>query len=203
MSNRLNRARYRGYAPVYDHLARVFEPGRVRAIDRLEPAAEDRILILGAGTGRDLEHLPPTAEITTVDLTPAMVRRTAARADALGLDVDARVGDAQSLDLEENAFDVVLLHLVLTVVPDPTAVVAETARVLAPDGRVSIYDKFVPEGTTPSAIRRALNPLARLLFSDLTRELGPMLAETDLELVSRTSVYGDLYTIAIARPDVR
>jgi ubiquinone/menaquinone biosynthesis C-methylase UbiE len=200
MSNRWNQIRYRGYAPVYDKLARVFEPGRKRAIEQLDLDSDDRILVLGAGTGSDLEYLPRGAEITTIDITPAMVRRTEARADSLDIDVDARVGDAQALEFEKDRFDVVLLHLILTVVPDPEAVIAETSRVLASDGRVSIYDKFIQEGTQPSLIRRVLNPFARFLFSDLTRQLGPMLAETGLEIETRSHIYGDLYTIATARP---
>ncbi|MFB6360077.1 MAG: methyltransferase domain-containing protein [Halobacteriales archaeon] len=39
--------------------------------------------------------------------------------------MDARVGDAQAVDLEDESFDGVLLHLLLSVVPDPDAVVAE------------------------------------------------------------------------------
>jgi ubiquinone/menaquinone biosynthesis C-methylase UbiE len=167
-TNWWNRTRYRLYAPVYDLVTRPLERGRERAIDRLDLGADDRILILGCGPGVDLEYLPTDATIVALDITPAMVERTATRAEALGLDVDARVGDAGSLPFEDDSFDAVLLHLVLSVVPDPGAVVSETACVLAPDGRVSIHDEFVPEGTEPSLPRRVVNPLARFLFSDLT-----------------------------------
>jgi ubiquinone/menaquinone biosynthesis C-methylase UbiE len=116
------------------------------------------------------------------------------------MDVDARVGDAHHLDFDDGAFDAVLLHLILTVVPDPDAVAAEAARVLAADGRVSIYDKFVPPGKPPSLQRRALNPLARFLFSDLTRRLEPMIEGTGLTLGRRDSFLGGLYTVTVARP---
>jgi ubiquinone/menaquinone biosynthesis C-methylase UbiE len=195
-----NRTRYQFYAPIYDWVAWPLEAGRRRAIQQVAPTAEDRILILGCGPGSDLEYLPSGASITAIDVAPAMVHRTEKRADALGMDVDAQVGDAQDLPFEDDAFDLVLLHLILSVVPDPEAVAAETARVLAPDGRVSIYDKFVPEGTEPSLLRRALNPVARVLFSDLTRTLDPLLSEAGLEVVEpRESALGGLYTLAVAR----
>jgi len=200
LANWWNRTRYRLYAPVYDWGAKPLERGRQRAIDRLDPQPGDRILILGCGTGMDLEHLPAGTSITAIDVAPAMVSRTAARADALGLDVDARVGDAQALPFDDDSFDAVLLHLVLSVVPDPDAVAAETARVLAPDGRVSIYDKFVPAERTPSLLRRAVNPLARFFFADLTRSLEPMLAETGLAVDAEESCFGGLYSVTIARP---
>lgn len=195
-----NRTRYQLYAPIYDWVARPLEAGRKRAIEQAAPSSDDSILILGSGPGSDLEYLPRGASITAIDAAPAMVRRTEERAERLRMDVDAHVGDAQALSFDDDAFDVVLLHLILSVVPDPEAVATETARVLAPDGRVSIYDKFVPAGTEPSLLRRALNPLARFLFSDLTRELDPLLSQAGLEVVApRKSALGGLYTLATAK----
>lgn len=196
-----NRTRYQLYAPIYDWVARPLEQGRRRAIERTGLSSGDRVLILGCGTGSDLKYLPRGTKVTAVDVAPAMIRRTKARAERLGMEVDARVGDAQALPFEDGAFDAVLLHLILSVVPDPQAVMAETSRVLAPGGRVSIYDKFIPEGTDPSLLRRALNPLTRFLFSDITRRLDPLLSKAGLSVVEpRESALGGLYTIAQARP---
>ena len=145
-----NRTRYQLYAPIYDLVARPLERGRERAVDQLDLQPGDRVLILGAGTGSDLKYLPDDVQVTAVDAAPAMVRRTRKRAAALGRDVDARIGDAQALPFEDETFDAVLLHLILSVVPDPKSVAAETARVLAPGGRVSVYDKFAPESAESS-----------------------------------------------------
>jgi phosphatidylethanolamine/phosphatidyl-N-methylethanolamine N-methyltransferase len=194
-----NRTRYQLYAPIYDAVARPLERGRKRAIERLDLGPGDRILILGCGTGSDLKYLPPGAPITAIDAAPAMVRRTKARAEGLGMEVDARVGDAQALPFDDGAFDAVLLHLILSVVPDPQAVAAETARVLGSGGRVSIYDKFAPENEESSLLRRTLNPAARFLFSDLTRRLEPLLSSAGLEVKgARETVLGGLYTVAVA-----
>lgn len=77
---------------------------------------------------------------------------------------------------------------------------AEAERVLAPDGRVSVYDEFLPDGESPSLLRRGLDPPARLLFSDLTRELGPLVADTDLAVRTREWRLGGLYTVALISP---
>lgn len=198
VSNWWNRTRYGLYAPVYDWGARPLERGRRHAIEQLDIQPGDSVLIPGSGTGMDLEYLPAGVEVTAIDVTPAMVRRTEKRGELLGLDVDARIGDARSLPFEDDSFDAVLLHLVLSVVPDPEEVVAETARVLNSEGRISIYDKFIPEGTKPSLLRRAVNPVARFLFADLTRHLEPMAAGTELELTTEESVLGGIYTVTIA-----
>jgi phosphatidylethanolamine/phosphatidyl-N-methylethanolamine N-methyltransferase len=195
-----NRTRYSLYAPVYDWVAKPLARGRKRAIERLDLERGDRVLILGCGPGSDLDYLPEGVSVTAVDLSPAMIRRTEARAETLGVDVDARVGDARDLPFEDDTFDAVLLHLVLSVVPDAEQVATEADRVLAPDGRASIYDKFVPEGESPSLLRRALNPVTRFLFSDVTKQLGALLAETTLQVSDRESFLGGLYTVTVARP---
>jgi ubiquinone/menaquinone biosynthesis C-methylase UbiE len=196
-----NRARYRLYAPVYDWGARPLERGRKRAIERLDPQPGEHILILGSGTGMDLEYLPTGVEVTAIDAVSAMVQRTKARGETVGIDVDARVGDARSLPFDDETFDAVLLHLVLSVVPEPEKVVAESARVLNQDGRVSIYDKFITEGSDPSLLRRAVNPAARFLFADLNRRLEPMVTGTSLDIGKREPFLGGLYTVTIARPN--
>lgn len=176
-----NRLRYSLYAPVYDAVARVFARDRRRAVALVAPERGERVLIVGAGTGLDLEFLPEGCEITAVDLSPAMVRRIRRRAARLGLTVEARVMDAERLDLPEGHYDVVLLHLILAVVPDPLACAREAARVLKPGGRISVLDKFLDDNAQPSAGRRLANAVANTLFSDINRRLTPILEQAGLE----------------------
>ena len=198
LTNRWNRVRYRLYAPIYDAVAWPLERGRKRAIERLDPDPDSRILILGCGTGRDLDYLLPVASVRATDLVPSMVKRTAVRGADQNQEVSVGIADAHTLPFYDDTFDTVLLHLVLSVVPDPEAVVAETERVLAPDGRVSIYDKFSPEDGDPALARRVANPVARLLFADLNRPLEPMVDATSLTVGRREPFLGGLYTVAVA-----
>jgi len=137
----LDRLVWRFTAPVYDRLARNVAPGRAWVADSLALSSDDRVLLLGCGTGLDLEYLPTGAEIVAVDRSPAMVHRCRRRAGALGIDIEARVGDARSVASPERSFDAVLVHLLLSIVDDPDAVLAEASRVLVPDGSVSIIDE--------------------------------------------------------------
>jgi len=121
LATRWRRGRWRLYAPVYDRLAAPFEAGRRRAIDHLDLDSADRILLVGAGTGLDLPHLPADADVSAIDVVPENVRRTRRRADTLDRPVDARVADAAALPYPDDAFDAVCLHLLLAVVPDPGA----------------------------------------------------------------------------------
>jgi hypothetical protein len=45
---------------------------------------------------------------------------------------------------------------------------------------VAVFDKFLRDEEQPSLLRRALNVVARPLFSDLNRRMGPLVAATTL-----------------------
>ncbi|HEX8618417.1 MAG TPA: class I SAM-dependent methyltransferase [Thermoanaerobaculia bacterium] len=198
-TNRWNRLRYTLYAPFYDVIVRRLARGRRRAVELLNVRDGERVLIVGCGTGLDLELLPRTAQITAVDLTPAMVEKTRARAASLGMRVDARVMDAAALELDAASFDCVLLHLILAVVPDPQATARECARVLRNGGRVSIFDKFLPDDRTPSLPRRMVNMLTNVFATEINRRLGEIVAGTPLQIeTSEPSVFGGVFRVIVA-----
>lgn len=194
-TNRWNRARYTLYAPFYDVIVGRLGKGRRRAIELLDVQPGEHVLIDGCGTGLDLELLPRDCRITAIDLTPAMVDKTRARAVALGMTIDARVMDAAALEFADESFDCVVLHLILAVVPDPRSTAREAARVLRRGGRASIFDKFASGRV--SLARRALNVATNFFATDITRRLEDVLAGTELQIVrEEKSVFGGLFRVA-------
>lgn len=151
---------YSAAAPLYDTLtSRLTARARARSIARAAPGPGERVLIVGVGTGQDLPYLSRDAVVTAIDLTAPMLARARTRAEALGLAVDFRVGDAMALDLPDGSFDVVLLHLIVAVVPDARRALAEAVRVVRVGGRLALYDKFVRRDSGP--LLRALNVVTR------------------------------------------
>ena len=92
-----NRLRYTVWAPAYDAIARAagFDTARRLSIDRLRLASGDRVLIVGAGTGLDLDFLPSNVDVTAIDVTPAMLKHLERRAAGTGRAVTARIMDAR------------------------------------------------------------------------------------------------------------
>ena len=174
---------YTAWSPVYNRLVAPFNAKRRRSLELANPQPGERVLIVGAGTGLDLDHLPPGLSVSAIDLTPAMIFRLRRRAGRLGLAVDARVMNAQALDFPDASFDLVILHLILAVLPDPVRCLQEVQRVLRPGGRAVILDKFVKEQGTPPLGLRLLNPLMSLFGTQLTRRLPPILAATNLRVI--------------------
>jgi phosphatidylethanolamine/phosphatidyl-N-methylethanolamine N-methyltransferase len=194
-TNRWNRLRYTLYAPFYDLIVRRLVRGRRRAIELLNVQLGERVLIDGCGTGLDLELLPRDCRITAIDITPAMVEKTLARAAVLGMTIDARVMDAAALEFEDESFDCVVLHLILAVVPDPYGTAREAARVLRRGGRVSIFDKFADRA---SVVRRVVNVVTNFVATDITRRLDDILAGTELRAVcEEPSVFGGVFRVVL------
>jgi phosphatidylethanolamine/phosphatidyl-N-methylethanolamine N-methyltransferase len=177
-----NRLRYTVWAPAYDAVvgAAGLNTARRLSIDRLRLASGNRVLIVGAGTGLDLDFLPPNVHVTAIDVTPAMLKHLDRRAAGTGRSVTARIMDARQLAFPDSSFDAVVMHLILAVMPEPERGLREAVRVLKPGGRIAVFDKFLRDEERPSLKRRLLNAIAKPLFSDLNRRLGPLIAGTPL-----------------------
>jgi phosphatidylethanolamine/phosphatidyl-N-methylethanolamine N-methyltransferase len=193
-----NRLRYTVWAPAYDAIARAggFDAARRLSIDRLRLAAGDRVLIVGAGTGLDLDFLPSTVDVTAIDVTPAMLKHLERRAAVTGRSVTVRIMDARQLAFPDSSFDAVVMHLILAVMPEPERGVREAVRVLRPGGRIAVFDKFLRDQERPSLKRRLLNALAKPLFSDLNRRLGPLMTGARLVVEQDEPVaFGGAYRV--------
>lgn len=93
---RWNQVRYTAYAPFYDLFVRPFHAARRRAITQLHLQGNERILIVGAGTGLDLHFLPRSVQVTAIDITPTMLRRADERGRQLGHQVAVAVTNAEA-----------------------------------------------------------------------------------------------------------
>ena len=186
-----NRFRYSLYAPIYDPWvgrAPIFTRGRRRAHELAALQPGETVLLVAAGTGLDLPLLPSGVHVVAGDIAPAMVRRLRARAESLRLDARVAEMDAAHLPLPDGSVDCVLLHLALAVVPDPVATIREAGRVLRPEGRISVFDKFLPDDQRPSLVRRLVDVVANVLATTVNRQLGPLAAAGGLRIVHREAV---------------
>lgn len=163
-------------APFYDAMiARATGAARRDSLAHL-PHAPGRVLIDGIGTGLDLPLLPPQHHYVGLDLTGAMLAR--ARPRCAHLHFAALQGDAQRLPFADASFDHAVLHLILAVVPDPQACLAEIARVVRPGGTILVFDKFLKPGQ-PAMLRRLANRLLRHVATRLDVVFEEVLDATD------------------------
>jgi ubiquinone/menaquinone biosynthesis C-methylase UbiE len=166
------RAIYDRFAPQYDKRIAFFERllfagGREWVCSR----ARGEVLEIAVGTGRNLALYPDGVTLTGIELSPAMLAIARRRAEAAGTEADLRVGDAESLEFDDESFDSVVVTLALCTIPDDRKAIAEIARVLRPGGRLLFLEHVRSESLVVRVGQRLLDPLAHRLDGDhLLRE---------------------------------
>jgi ArsR family transcriptional regulator len=102
-------------------------------------------LDLGTGTGRILELVAPRASRAVgIDLNSEMLSLARARIERASLNhAQVRRGDLFQVPYADQSFDLITVHQVLHYLEDPSAAVAEAARLLKPGGKFVIVD-FAP-----------------------------------------------------------
>jgi ubiquinone/menaquinone biosynthesis C-methylase UbiE len=113
-------------------------------LDGLRLRAGSRVLDLGCGLGDDTfqvaARVGASGRVTGVDVSTSMIDEARRRAEQRGLPVDFEVGDSQALRFATGTFDGVRAERMLMHVPDAERAIAEMVRVLAPGGRLSVFD---------------------------------------------------------------
>lgn len=201
MTNERNRSVYRSWAPIYDATVnQIFMPGRRRALHVLALQPGERVLIVGAGTGEDLPLLPSGAEAVGTDICPEMLAKARHKLKGSRARVTLLQADAQIPLAGEGVFDAAILNLILSVVPDGKACLQSTFQVLKPGARAVIFDKFLPDGHRPSALRRTMNLFSTVLGTDINRRLSDMLRDCPCKvLLDEPSIGGGLYRVVLLR----
>ena len=139
---------------------------RVRdaVLSYIEPG--DRVLDVGCGTGTlAIKAAQKRAQVIGIDQSPAMLKLAREKAQASGVEVDFRLAQAQSLDLNEK-FDVVTATFALSEIsPDEVEmVVADLAERLKPGGKMIVADEARPT----KALQRIVSGLQRAIVALLT-----------------------------------
>ncbi|WP_395666303.1 class I SAM-dependent methyltransferase [Methylocella sp.] len=151
-------ASYARWAPVYDlAFALVMRPGR-RAAAAAASRPGGRVLDVGVGTGLELPMFDRATRLVGVDLSEPMLARARARvrAERLANVEGLLVMDATRLAFPDASFDAAVAPYVLTVVPDPHAMLDEIWRVTKPGGELVLVNHFGADSGPLALIERQL-----------------------------------------------
>lgn len=152
---------YRRWAPFYDQtFGLVATHGRRAAVSMINKR-EGRVLEVGVGTGLSLPRYRPELEVVGIDLSEHMLSLAADRVERLKTRGRGLVlMDAGRLAFPDHSFETSVAMYVMTVVPDPAAVMREIERVTKPGGEILVVNHFSREGGVRGFVENRLAPYA-------------------------------------------
>lgn len=132
------------------------------------------VVDLGSGAGNDVfiarSVVGETGRVIGVDMTPEMIAKARANAERRGFkNVEFRLGDIESLPVDDAAADVVVSNCVLNLVPDKRLAFAEIFRILKPGGRFCVSD-IVLKGELPAKLQEVAELYVGCVAGALTAE---------------------------------
>jgi arsenite methyltransferase len=118
----------------------------------------DTVVDLGSGAGNDCfiarSIVGDGGRIIGLDMTEAMIAKARSNASKLGFtNVEFRLGDIETMPIEDNTADVVVSNCVMNLVPNKQKSFAETFRIVKHGGHFSISD-IVLHGELPEDLRK-------------------------------------------------
>jgi ubiquinone/menaquinone biosynthesis C-methylase UbiE len=165
----------------------------MRQREKLVPLAQGRVLEIGIGSGlnipfydaKNVEHLwglDPSAEMWSI---------AQKNADGHHLDVEFIQSGAESIPLDDNSTDTVVMTYTMCTVPHVHAALDEIRRVLKPAGKLL----FCEHGTAPDkSVQRwqnRLNPIWRKLSGgcNLNRPIPELLEQAGFKSSDMQAMY--------------
>jgi arsenite methyltransferase len=132
--------------------------GNPTATAHLRPG--EVVVDLGSGGGLDVflaaKMVGPEGWAIGIDMTPAMIERARANAEAGGYtNVDFHQATIDRIPLPNASVDCVISNCVLNLAPDKPAVFREIARILKPGGRLAVSDIALKD-ELPEAVARSM-----------------------------------------------
>jgi sarcosine/dimethylglycine N-methyltransferase len=151
-------------------------------VDLAEISSSDRVLDAGTGIGGTARLIAAErgAHVTAVDLTREYCEVATWLNGAVGLDdmIDVRTADVTELPFDAGSFDVVVSQHVQMNIADKGRLYAEARRVLAPGGRLALWDAAAGPGgplhlPVPWATSRAQSHLVTAeRLAEILRDAG-------------------------------
>ncbi len=178
---------------VYENIAWAYDaffgptlhPGRVQAIQRMAIGPRDHVLEVGVGTGINAALYPRTCTVTGIDFSGSMLEKARDRMARKRIhNVRLLEMDAANLKFADGTFDIVYAPYVISVVPDPVAVVREMQRVCRVGGRVIFLNHFLSDNRALARVERAISPFTVHIGFKSDLDLPAFLTQADLHPVS-------------------
>jgi len=132
------------------------------------------VVDLGSGGGIDCflasQKVGQNGQVIGIDMTREMIDLARKNAiDGKYENVDFRLGEIESLPLEDRSVDLIISNCVINLAPNKANVFAEAFRVLKPGGRIMVSDLVTSE-EIPDDVRKSFEAWAACIAGALIKD---------------------------------
>lgn len=184
----------------YDRVSKVFDFFRSGDMARWSPDQRTlfknlngKVLYIGVGTGQEIINFPPGLDITAVDISYEMLKRSRQRVQKYNGNIHRCQMDAQTTAFADNTFDTVLTVCVLCSVKQPVICLEELKRVLKPDGELVMFEHVLSKNPIYAFILKNMSYITEFLEGTyLDRDTVGNAERAGFNIHSHKNVYLDI-----------
>ncbi|MDA0987870.1 MAG: class I SAM-dependent methyltransferase [Chloroflexi bacterium] len=142
-----------------------------------------RGLEVGVGTGKNIPDHPSDSRITSIDMSPKMLKQARRQADRLGTPVELVEMDAEHLDFQDDTFDWAVASFVFCSVPNAVEGLRELDRVVKPGGPILLLEHVRIDRPLIGRLMDICNPPAvRVTGANINRRTVENAARSGLKI---------------------
>ena len=160
--------------------------------EKIVPLAEGIVLEIGIGSGLNIPFYNKNniSKIFGLDPSEELNEMALELAKENYLDIDFIISGAESIDLESNSVDTVLVTYTLCTIPEVLSSIHEIKRVLKSEGKLLFCEHGMSPNKNTRMLQNFLNPVWGLIFGgcNLNRNI-PELISTEFDIINIDKMY--------------
>ena len=197
-------------AQKYTRIAKFYDlfqyPLEILSLNRLRKhvisQAQDKILEVGIGTGKNLQFYPLYSDLTALDFSSGMLDIARRKIDEIGLQQCVLIEmDIEEMSFPDDSFDTIISTFVFCTVPHPDKGLNELYRVLKPGGKVIFLEHMKSSSQWLNAFLWIMDKITTpLLGTSMLRETQQSIEKSGFTiLTSENKVFDILRLIVVTK----
>ena len=158
---------YKRVSGFYDlTFGQVFKPGQRALIEKMNCSENDRVLVIGIGTGSSFKYYPKKTNVVGIDISPDMLDIAKKKIKKHNIpNKSISLMDGEALSFPDNSFNKVVAMYVISVTQNPEKLIKEMKRVCKSNGDIYIVNHFSSEKDNflIKVFEKSLMPVSKLL----------------------------------------
>ena len=166
---------------------------------KLIPFAEGNVLELAVGAGGNLPFYRNGVHVTALDISNKMLTKAENVARKGQLDVILILGNAETIQFNENQFDTVVSTLSFCGYDNPERMLRRAIYWLKPGGTLLLLEHGISDSATIASIQNKVDPFAKCIIGcHQNRRIESMIRELPVKIEVHESFLKDIFHLVQA-----